>query len=110
MRLIFFRDHDIPLWEMENRNKLIGNPENTNEKYCLAKEGELYLLYLGHTNTSSLDLTGHKGTYSVRWFNPGAGGELQEGSVTNVQAGDEVKLGEAPNDPDNDWLVVLRKD
>jgi len=107
--LNFFKDQNIPFWKMKNRNDLIGNKEDTNEKYCLAQEGDLYLVYLGHASTSYLDLSGQEGSYSVKWFNPREGGDLQEGSVASVQGGNKVKLENPPADNDKDWLVVVKK-
>jgi len=44
--LEFFRDNKIPFWDMKNANALIGNAENNNSKYCLARAGEVYLVLL----------------------------------------------------------------
>ena len=59
--LDFFRENRIPFWEMKNANALIGNEKNDNSKYCLAKPGELYLVYLPKGGTTELDLTGANG-------------------------------------------------
>ena len=107
--LDFIKTNNIPFWEMVNSNKLISNPEDSHEKYCLAKEGELYLVYLGYTPTSKLDLTGISGTFSVKWFNPREGGNLANGSVKNVKGGKLVNLGSAPGKSKEDWLVVVQK-
>ncbi|MBN1339476.1 MAG: DUF5060 domain-containing protein [Bacteroidales bacterium] len=107
--LKFFQNNDIPFQEMTNRNVLIGNPGNEKDKYCLAKDGELYLIYLGYVSTTELDLNNVKGTFKVKWFNPRAGGKLIDGSVKKVKGGGKVQLGQAPFDTDKDWLVVVRK-
>ena len=44
--LEFFRENKIPFWEMKTINGLIGNPDNENSKFCFAKPGDLYLVYL----------------------------------------------------------------
>lgn len=105
----FFQDHSIPFWEMSNRNSLIQNPDNSKDKYCFAKEGELYLIYLAYTRTSLLDLSNAKGNFTVQWFNPRTGGSLQKGSVQQVIAGTVVQLGNPPNEVGEDWLVVVQK-
>jgi hypothetical protein len=112
LALQFFADHKIPFWEMRNANALIGNLKNDNSKYCLAKAGEIYLVYLPNGIQSGpveLDLTGAGGTFKVQWFNPRAGGPLQNGSLTMVKAGAKVSLGAPPADPAEDWLAVIQK-
>ncbi len=107
--LDFFRVNEVPFWEMENHNALIGNTANDNSKYCFAKPGEVYLVYLPEGGTSQLDLSGTSGSYDVRWYDPRNGGELQRGSIETVTAGGAVELGAAPEEQGEDWLVVVRK-
>ena len=105
----FFASNKIPFWEMTNANDLIGNDKDDNTKYCFTKTGEVYLIYLPNGGTSELDLTNAVGEFSVRWFNPRKGGALQTGSVKSVKTGAKVSLGNAPSEPSEDWLVVVRK-
>ena len=107
--LNFFKEHNIPFWQMENRNELINNSENKKHKYCLAKEEEIYLVYLGYTKTSKIDLSNTEGNYSIQWFNPRKGGKLKTGSVTSAKGGSNVKLGQPPADSQKDWLVIIKK-
>lgn len=107
--LDFFHTHRIPFQDMVNRNALIGNPDKGKDKYCLAQDGKIYLVYLGYVPTSDIDLSQTSGTFKVHWFNPRLGGKLQSGSVKTVEAGGTVSLGQAPSDPDQDWLVILQK-
>lgn len=104
----FFHDNDIPFWEMQNADALVGNPEHAAAEFCFAKPGSVYLVYLPDGGTHELDLSGVDGTFSLQWFNPRDGGELQEGSVTEVSGGTKVSLGAAPADADEDWLAVLK--
>jgi hypothetical protein len=106
--LDFFAENKIPFWEMKNADALIGNEKNDNSKYCLAKPGELYLVYLPKGGATDLNLAGVNGEFSVRWFNPRRGGALQEGSVKSVKAGGKVALGNPPGDGAEDWLALLR--
>ncbi|MEO8425848.1 MAG: putative collagen-binding domain-containing protein [Verrucomicrobiota bacterium] len=108
--LDFFREQRIPFWEMKNANALIGNKANDNSKFCLAKAGEVYLVYLPKGGTSELDLSGTSGSFTVQWFNPRTGGALQRGNVTSVTGGAGRELGRAPSEPGEDWLVVVRKE
>lgn len=107
--LDFFRDHRIPFWEMQNANALVGNAKNDNSRFCLAKAGMIYLVYLPRGGTTDLDLSAAAGTFDVRWFNPRSGGELRPGSQPSVAGGKVVSLGGSPADPEQDWLAVVRR-
>jgi len=107
--LEFFREHRIPFWEMENANALIGNDKNANSKFCLAKPGELYLVYLPTGGTTELDLSAVTGSFRVNWFDPRAGGPLQDGSIKSVTGGGKTSLGAPQAGASEDWLVVVRK-
>ena len=107
--LDFFRDNDVPFWEMTNRNELIGNPDNDNRRYCLAKPGQVYVVYLPAGGTTELDLGSASGQFRVRWYDPRNGGELQDGSVTTVAGGRTVSLGTPPSYPQKDWAILVQK-
>ena len=107
--LEFFPANKIPFWEMQNADALIGNAKNDNSKYCLAKTGELYLVYLPKGGTTELDLSGAQGTFNVSWFNPRTGGAPKSGPVKSVNGGGNVRLGAAPSAATEDWLAVVRK-
>lgn len=109
--LDFFRDEKVPFAEMQNANSLIGNTHDTNDKFCLAKEGDLYLIYLPEGTkggTTDLDLSVAEGSFSVKWFNPRTGGPLIDGPVKSIEGGQSAALGNAPADPDEDWLILVR--
>ncbi|MFT7032919.1 MAG: hypothetical protein ACJA2S_001420 [Cyclobacteriaceae bacterium] len=105
----FYNNSGLSFLEMTNQNNLIGNANNEKEKYCLAKEGEFYLAYLGYTDTSSLDLSGVKGSFNVTWFNPRTGENNLKGKVKKVKGGSMVELGTAPKNTYKDWLVFIKK-
>jgi hypothetical protein len=107
--LDFFRAEKIPFHEMQNANALIDNAKNDNTRYCFAKAGELYLVYLPTGGTCDLDLTATTGAYTVKWFNPRSGGELASGSVRTFQGGGISSLGRPPADPTEDWLIIVRR-
>jgi hypothetical protein len=104
--LEFFQGQQIPFWEMANANALIGNPKNTNTGYCLAKAGELYLVYLPNGGETKIDLTGVDGDFAVKWFNPREGGALRDATPATLSGGATQPL-TAPDD--NDWLAVVRR-
>lgn len=107
--LEFFSENKIPFWEMRNANALIGNSANGNSKYCLAETGEVYLVYLPSGGTTSLDLSGVNGLFTVEWFNPREGGNLQSGSVKSINGGGKLDIGQPPQDQIEDWLAVIRR-
>ncbi|MEQ9287454.1 MAG: DUF5060 domain-containing protein [Cyclobacteriaceae bacterium] len=105
----FFDTSGLPFIEMTNRNDLIGNTDNEKEKYCLAKENDIYLVYLGYVNTSKLDLSGTNGSFDVTWLNPRKGGKTIKGKVKRVKGGGVVDLGTPPSEVNEDWLVMVKK-
>ncbi len=107
--LEFFRQHRIPFWEMTNADPLVGNDRLDNSKYCLAKPGTVYVVYLPKGGTTWLDLADHPGRFTVRWYNPRSGGRLWRGSVTRVSGPGRVDLGQPPSDPEEDWVVLVRR-
>jgi len=73
--------------------------------WCLAKAGQVYAVYLPNGGTADLNLAA--GSYTVQWYNPRAGGELKNGSVTKVTGPGEVCLGNPPADGGKDWVVLV---
>ncbi len=107
--LTFFRDHKIPLWEMESRDDLIGADAKKNEGYCLAKPGELYLIYLPEPRaTIELELGDGGDAYMLHWFNPRQGGALILGTQINA-AGKATLQGPPTQRAGEDWLAVVRR-
>jgi hypothetical protein len=105
----FFHAQKIPFWEMANADALVGNDKHDNSRFCFAKANEVYLVYLPSGGTTSLDLSKASGAFSVSWFDPRNGGPLKRGSVSAVKGGAAAPLGEPPDTPAEDWLVVVRK-
>ncbi|MCU0982936.1 MAG: hypothetical protein MUF25_27560, partial [Pirellulaceae bacterium] len=105
--LDFFRENQIPFWEMKNANALIGNEKNDNSKYCFAKAGELYLVYLPEGGETQIDLTGASGKFSLKWFNPREGGAPQASGNATLNGGSTVTL-TAPSA--DDWLAVIARE
>ena len=105
----FFHANRTPFWEMKNANALIGNTKNDNSRYCLAKAGEVYIVYLPSGGSADLDLTNAPGDFTVRWFNPRTGGDLRAGSVAKLTGGNKASLGNPPADAGEDWVVVVTR-
>lgn len=107
--LEFFRGERIPFWEMTNADALVDNAASDNRRYCLAQAGQVYLVYLPQGGSTTLDLAGAGGAFTVQWFNPRSGGALLDGSVKRIMGGSRASLGEPPASPEEDWLVVVRR-
>lgn len=105
----FLSTNQIPLSEMVNADLLVGNPKNDNSKFCLAKSGEVYLVYLPNGGSTELDLTDVNGDFTVTWFNPRRGGDLIVSDIKQVRGGSFVKLGTPPEDVDQDWAIIVKK-
>lgn len=96
----FFENH-LPFWEMKCDDALTS----TTSDYCLAKEGEVYAIYLKSGGTTNLDLTGYSGNFTVQWYNPRAGGTLiDDGTVTG---GGNVQIGPPPSNTSSDWVALV---
>ena len=106
--LDFFREQQIPFWEMTNVDSLVTSI-SPGQTYGLAQPEELYLVFLPSGGEVTLDLSEAEGPFQVRWFDPRQGGKLQTGTVAEVTGGGKVSLGKAPAQSDEDWLIVVRK-
>ena len=103
----FFEDH-VPFWAMNNRNDLINNRNNNDDLgYCFANPGETYVVFLPTGETKQLNLNNVTGTFTVKWFNPRTGGDLQDGSVTSMIGGARRSLGKPPSQSAQDWVALI---
>lgn len=101
--LDFFEHNTIEIARTENQDELVQTGD-----YCLAIPGELYIIFL-RNGTGSINLEGHTGTYSMKWFDTRNGGQLQNGSTKAINAGKVQELSDAPSETGKDWVIVLRK-
>ena len=100
----FFREQ-LPFWEMESADELVAD-----SAYCLAKPGEVYAIYLPPNTEPVLDVGATEASYTVHWFDPKQGGELQTGEQAQVSGSGRVPLGSPPGgDVSRDWAVLVRK-
>ncbi len=76
--------------------------------YCLAKEKELYLVYLPAGTTQAQLQLKQSTPLNVTWFNPRTGGELLQGSIASISGKGLHALGKPPSDPELDWVVVIQ--
>ncbi len=106
--LEFFTGNDLPLIEMHSADGLVAVPKKA-KAFCFAKPGKAYVVYSLSGARPELDLTDAAGTYSVQWYDPRNGGDLQAGSVETVQGGEKRSLGTPPNSPQQDWALLVRR-
>lgn len=94
----------VPFWKMMNANGRV-----TNDNWCLLDRdsGTVIVVYLKNGGTTDIDLTSISGSFSVQWYDPRLGGDLQNGSVTSVFGGKVSAIGDAPHSLNQDWAVVL---
>ena len=103
----FFENH-LPYWEMEPANMLISN----GDFHCFAKPKRIYVVYataLHAIDPPKIDLSGipQSTTFTVKWFSPTQGGELQDGGVREIQGGGVQSIG-TPLSVDQDWVSLIK--
>jgi len=107
----FFDKNKIPIQDMKPSDELVGSKETNNDKYCFAKPGEIYLVYLANvdsTDSFELDLSDHPGEFSVAWYNPRTGGDLIQNDQTVVSGGGKANITSSHSGED-DWLAVIKR-
>ncbi|MEQ8681146.1 MAG: DUF5060 domain-containing protein [Cyclobacteriaceae bacterium] len=100
-----FFENEIPFWRMSPADELTADDLS----YCLAEKGEIYVVYkpIGLKNIE-LDLRDTQMLYDIKWYDPRAGGELVNGSVTGIGGGKLVSVGNPPSAEELDWIVVVK--
>lgn len=103
--MTFFRAY-LPWWDMAPAHDLLAR----DGAFCLARHDDIYALYFPtDTEQYQIDLSGLSNDFEVHWYNPVSGGDLSSGSVTKVEGGAKVSLGNPPGRATEDWVVLLRK-
>jgi len=103
--LEFFKMNQIPFWEMASDDTLIGDADG----YCFCKPGEIYVVYLKQGSSAKLNLGDSVATFSVQWYNPRAGGELQIGSVTLIKGPGQQSIAFPPAEISEDWVALIER-
>ncbi|MFY0599461.1 MAG: DUF5060 domain-containing protein [Cyclobacteriaceae bacterium] len=103
--LEFFQNNKVPYWEMESADDLISSEGD----YVLAKQGETYVVFLKNGGTSTLDLGNAVGKYTVLWYNPRSGGELQKGKTKTIKGSGKQSLGNPPSEVEKDWVALITR-
>ncbi len=100
--LEFFHRY-LPFTQMQPDNELIANTNG----YCFAMHEEVYSVYL--LNGGRTDLNVGAGTYVIHWYDPRAGGALQQGSIKQIQGPGWRSIGTPPDNSHQDWAVLVCK-
>ncbi len=100
--LDFFEDNKIDVTETDNYTNLVQKGD-----YCLASPGKMYIVFLKN-GKGTINLENQSGEFSVKWFDPRNGGNLQTGSVMNLKAGKTQEIKGSPSEPEKDCVVLLR--
>ena len=101
--LDFFHKH-LPFTEMQSEDELTKDKND----YCLAKEGEVYAVYLPEGKAADIMLS--EGKYSISWYNPRTGGDLLVGNVKTVKGSGFVSTGYPPGQEGKDWVCLIRRE
>ena len=100
-----FMERLLPYWEM----KPIRLADREVDIYCLGIEERLYSFYLERGSIQNLPIELPEGTYTLDWYDPRNGGDLQEGSLTQIEGGTSPSIGNPPNSSERDWVIVIHK-
>lgn len=97
----FYHDHAIPFHSMYNQDHLVSNG------WCHGTESSVYVIYMtaDQLGNTTIDLSS---SYTIAWFNPREGGDLVEGTVARLEAGDAVHIGAPSISDDGDWVALLQ--
>jgi CubicO group peptidase (beta-lactamase class C family) len=109
-----FVERNLPFWEMEPADDLLEGESvykgktSTHDGQVFAKPGQCYALYFPSARkTGTLDLTAARGRYHKRWYNPRTG--RFAGPVAPISGGGRITIGPAPEDPEKDWALLLKR-
>ncbi|MCP4256680.1 MAG: serine hydrolase [Planctomycetes bacterium] len=109
-----FMERNLPFWEMEPADKLLIGESVYSGKTCshdgqvFVRKGQCYAIYLPIAQqTGMLNLSDTTGRFIKRWYNPRTGKFV--GASESLMGGSKVKIGPAPDTPDEDWVVLVSK-
>lgn len=71
----------VPMWEVEPMNELLSDREE-DEAYLAAQPGEYYALYFTEGGSVGLDLSKHKGEFTLTWIDIGTGKTVSTDAIT----------------------------
>jgi len=99
-----FLKNELPFTEMQGMNQLLEGPQG----FCFAKPGEVYAVYLSSVSSPASIILDTDKEFSVKWFNPKSGGQLNDGTVKTIKGPGKKDFGLPPGDAENDWVAIIR--
>lgn len=114
-----FMEENLPFWEMEPVDNMtrgsgsipLGVGDGNTillEPQVYAKAGEVYAVYLPTGEPGGeLDLSAAKGSFVQQWYNPRTGSFASE--PQRVNGGQWLPLGSPPEEPEEDWVVLIKR-
>jgi len=101
--LDFFENNKIDVTETDNYTQLVEKGD-----YCLANPGKMYIVFL-RNGSGTINLENQSGEFTVKWFDPRNGGQLQTVAVKGFKGGKVQKIEGAPSESGKDWVVLVSK-
>ena len=101
--LDFFHKY-LPFTQMVNADGITADKND----YCLAKEGEIYAVYMPDGKPTGIKLP--VGQYSVHWFNPRIGGDLLSGTIKTIAGSGMSSTGNPPEEDGKDWVCLIKRE
>lgn len=114
-----FMKQNLPFQEMQPMDQLVsdesaltvgegGGVTSEMGAQVFGQTGLVYAIYFPVAEqTGSMNLTDLDGTATLRWYNPRTG-EF-EGELRQISGTENVLIGSAPSTPQDDWVVLIRK-
>ncbi len=100
---------DVEWWKMHPAPELV---HDYREPYCLANEGEEYVVYLRWGGPATIDLSSadEKKRFAYRWFNPATGEFYSEGEVSGGGIRTISPVEDYPGRVEfRDWVLHIQK-
>ncbi len=100
--LDFFQKH-LPFYEMESADELTKNKDD----YVFAQNASIYAVYVPEVVETFINLYGNTKTFTVHWYDPKNGGDLQVGTQKIIKGGGMTSIG-LPPDNTGDWVALIK--
>jgi hypothetical protein len=97
----FFTKTAIPFHELKPKSSVNAS------SWMLTDDNDFFVVYLPEGGEGELSLP--PSLFEIHWFDPRTGQWLQNESLKEVSGGRLVSIGKAPNEPDLDWAVLLKR-
>ena len=91
---------------MKNADELVTRTGGKSTPFCLAKEAEIFVVYLPEGGSAELKIQEDAG-YTVHLFNPREGGALK--AMAAQERGNQLLLQSPGESTNEDWLFVVRR-